>query len=127
MLKISERTLYRDLDALREGGFPCRFDKEKGGIEFMGDYFLPPTQLTLGEALALSVLGSELAGKKQFPLMQDAWQAVIKIRRQLPAAMRDEISAADGVVRVQGRGCRRRRTARSIATHSGGRSLRHGK
>lgn len=100
-LEISERTLYRDLDALKLAGFPCRFDKEKGGIEFMGDYFLPPTQLTLGEALALSVLASQLAGQRQFPLMQEAWQAVIKIRSQLPAALREEVGTADGTVRVQ--------------------------
>jgi predicted DNA-binding transcriptional regulator YafY len=100
-LDVCERTVYRDLYALSLAGVPCRFDVDDGGYRIDGDFFLPPLQLTLSEALALSVLGSQLAGQKQLPFLQDAWQAVTKVRSQLPAAVREELSQSDGSVRVQ--------------------------
>ena len=100
-LEVCERTVYRDLNALELAGVPYRFDREDGGYRLDGDFFLPPVQLTLSEALALSVLGSQLAGQKQLPFLQDAWQAVTKVRSQLPIAIREELSQSDGSVRVQ--------------------------
>ena len=97
---MSERTVYRDLNVLGEMGVPVRFDAEAGGYTIGGDFFLPPVQLTLGEAMALSVLGSEVARLGQVPLLQEAWRAVVKIGSQLPAAVRDEVAGADGHVRV---------------------------
>lgn len=59
-LGVSPRTVFRDLEALGLAGVPCRFDAEAGGYRIDGDFFLPPVQLTLGEAMALSVLGADL-------------------------------------------------------------------
>ena len=49
-LEVSERTVYRDLNALANARIPCRFDGEAGGYRIGENFFLPPVQLTLGEA-----------------------------------------------------------------------------
>jgi predicted DNA-binding transcriptional regulator YafY len=100
-MEITERTVYRDLNTLELAGVPYRFDKEDGGYRIDGDFFLPPMQLTLGEAMALSVLASQLAGRGQVPFLEDAWRAVTKIRAQLPAAIREEVADGDGHIRVE--------------------------
>jgi predicted DNA-binding transcriptional regulator YafY len=100
-LDVSVRTVYRDLNALAMAGVPVRFEKEDGGYRVAGDFFLPPVQLTLSEALALSVLGSQVASRGQLPFLEDAWRAVTKIRGQLPPTLRDEVAGADGHVRVE--------------------------
>ncbi len=101
-LEVSTRTIYRDRRALEHANIPCRFDKEIGGYRLGEDFFLPPVQLTLGESMALSVLASQLAGRKQIPFLEDAWRAVTKVRSQLPAAIREELAGSDGNVRVEG-------------------------
>lgn len=100
-LEVSERTVYRDLGVLATVGMSVRFDPESGGYQIGGDFFLPPVQLTVAEALALSVLGSQIARQGQVPFLTEAWQAVTKVRSQLPAAMREEVAGADGRITVQ--------------------------
>lgn len=100
-LGVCERTVYRDLNALELAGVPYRFDKESGGYRIDGDFFLPPVQLTLGEAMALCVLAGQLAGRGQVPFLEDAWRAATKVRSQLPAAIREQVADGDGHVRVE--------------------------
>ncbi len=100
-LEVGVRTIHRDLKVLEYAGMPCTFDREAGRYRMDGDFFLPPMQLSLTEAMALSVLGTELAGRDQLPFMKDAWRAVTKIRGQLPAGIRDNLTAIDGTVKVQ--------------------------
>lgn len=80
-LEVSQRTVFRDLNVLATVGMAVRFDAESGGYQVGGDFFLPPVQLTVGEALALSVLGSQIARQGQVPFLTEAWQAVAKVRR----------------------------------------------
>lgn len=80
---------------------PCHFDAEAGGYRINGDFFLPPVQLTLAEAMALSVLGGQVARGGQVPLLGDAWRAVEKVRSQLPAGIREELAGTDEHIRVQ--------------------------
>lgn len=99
-LEVSERTAFRDLKALSLAGVPVRHDREDGGYRIAGDFFLPPVQLTLAEAMALSVLGSQVAKQRQLPFLEDAWRAVAKVRGQLPASIRDEVASLDGHVSI---------------------------
>lgn len=100
-LEVTERTIYRDLNTLALAGVPYRFDKEDGGYRIEGDFFLPPVQLTLGEAMALSVLAEQLAGRGQVPFLEDAWRAAVKVRSQLPATIREQVADADRHVHVE--------------------------
>jgi predicted DNA-binding transcriptional regulator YafY len=101
-LGVSKRTVHRDLKALTNAHIPWHFDREIGGYRLGDDFFLPPVQLTLGEAMALSVMGSQLSGRKQIPFLEDAWRAVTKVRSQLPAVMREQLAQADGQVQIEG-------------------------
>jgi predicted DNA-binding transcriptional regulator YafY len=101
ILGVSVRTLYRDLNALELAGVPYRFDADDGGYRIDGDFFLPPVQLTLGEAMALSVLAEQLARRGQVPFLEDAWRAATKVRSQLPAPIREQVADGDGHVRVE--------------------------
>ncbi len=101
VMGVSERTVFRDLEALSAAHIPVHFDSVEGRYRINSDYFLPPIQLTLGEAMALSVLGAEMGQSGQVPFLQEAWQAVTKIRSHLPAAVLDELEPLDGRVRVQ--------------------------
>jgi predicted DNA-binding transcriptional regulator YafY len=80
---------------------PIQYDRDERAYRIVGDFFLPPVHLTLTEALALSVLGSQVAGRGQVPFLDDAWRAVTKIRGQLPPAVRDEVAGLDDAVRIE--------------------------
>jgi predicted DNA-binding transcriptional regulator YafY len=99
-LEMSERTVYRDLNALSAAGVPVSFDREDGSYRITGDFFLPPVNLTLTEAMALSVMGSQVAGRSQLPFLAEAAPAVAKVRSQLPASLREEVAGLDGHVQI---------------------------
>jgi predicted DNA-binding transcriptional regulator YafY len=100
-LDVSRRTVFRDLNALELAGVPYHYDAIDG-YRITGDFFLPPVQLTLGEAMALSVLTSQMARRRQIPFLEDAFRAAMKVQAQLPAPIREEVAADDTHVRVEG-------------------------
>jgi predicted DNA-binding transcriptional regulator YafY len=88
---ITERTLYRDLNILGDLGIPYYFDVEAGGYRVRKDYFLPPLNLTAGEALALLALAEGIGGEDQIAMTGPAARAIEKIRGQLPSRVIDEL------------------------------------
>jgi predicted DNA-binding transcriptional regulator YafY len=54
--EVSRRTIFRDLGLLREVGVPLVYDELHQGYHVPGTYFLPPTNFTPQEAMALIVL-----------------------------------------------------------------------
>lgn len=56
VLGVSRRTVFRDLQELGAIGVPYYFDSEAGGYRIDPDFFLPPIDLTLQEALSLLML-----------------------------------------------------------------------
>ena len=53
ILGVSRRTVFRDLKELQAIGVPYRFDSKTGGYTIDLEYFLPPVDLNLPEALSL--------------------------------------------------------------------------
>lgn len=88
---ITPRTVYRDLQALEEAGIPYHFDDTKGGYQVRRDFFLPPVDLTLEEALALACLADTAAEEEQIPFMKPAVRAVAKVLSQLPPTIRETV------------------------------------
>jgi predicted DNA-binding transcriptional regulator YafY len=88
--QTSPRTIYRDINVLREAGVPCHFDEATGGYRVRGDFFMPPVRLALDESLALIALAEHVGGAGQIPFMHQAARAVEKIWSQLPAKLREE-------------------------------------
>jgi len=87
-LGISRRTLFRDLEALREAGIPYKFDPERGYRIEQG-FFLPPINLRVNEALGLMLLAKVAEGHRNQPFFKAAAEAIGKVATQLPEPYRD--------------------------------------
>ena len=95
---VKERTIYRDISLLEKAGVPLHYDEEQKGYRVRADYYMPPVDLTLEEALAVIVLGEQIGRDQQIPLTQAATKAVAKIRGRLPERLKKELGALDYMV-----------------------------
>ena len=97
----TERTIFRDLKMLEGAGIPYFYDEENKGYAVRRDFFLPPVQLTLDEALAASALAEHIGGQEQIPFMTAASRAIKKIRGQLPHSIQKELDQIDCQVAIK--------------------------
>ncbi len=100
-LGVVNRTVHRYLEALRELGVPWYFDDETKRYRISKEFFLPPVQLTAGEALAVLALCRNIGGSEQIALTGPAARAVEKIRGQLPARVLAELGDLDARIKVR--------------------------
>ena len=98
---VAERSIYRDLEVLETLGIPYYFDEPTQGYRIRGDFFLPPVDLTLDEALALMALARHVGEAEQVPFLAPAGRAIEKIRSQLPPALRQPIEKLEPHVGIQ--------------------------
>jgi predicted DNA-binding transcriptional regulator YafY len=82
--RVSKRTIFRDLDALREAEVPLVYDPEREQYQIPGHYFLPPTSFTAEEALAVITLCRQLGGAEALPFLSPARSAAVKLENALP-------------------------------------------
>jgi proteasome accessory factor B len=97
----TERTIYRDLKMLDGAGIPYFYDPEQKCYSIRRDFFMPPVQLTLDEALAMATLAEHCGGQEQVPFTKAASRAISKIRGLLPAAVRNELDQIESHVEVK--------------------------
>ena len=64
-------------------------------------FFLPPTNFTAAEALAVIALASELGSDTGLPFYEPARQAAMKLESSLPAALRDELRTMTRSIHIQ--------------------------
>jgi len=98
---VSRRTLFRDLDLLRDAGIPVEYDEASQSYLVRGERFLPPTNFTPDEALALVVLCHELGDGRQLPFYRSAGRAARKIESTLPRRLRDQLHELSRVVQIE--------------------------
>lgn len=98
---MSRRTVFRDLDLLRQAGVPLVFDEGNRHYHIPSTYFLPPTNFTAEEALALIVLCHELGQAAQLPLFSAARSAAVKLESSLPARLREQVRQVGQSLQVQ--------------------------
>lgn len=98
---MSRRTIFRDLDVLREVWIPLRFDDERRTYHIPGENFLRPTQFTPEEALSLIVLCGELGEKAGLPFYEPAKSAAMKIESSLPLGLRDQLREISSAVSIK--------------------------
>ena len=96
-----ERTIYRDMKMLEGAGIPYFYDDDAKCYSIHRDFFLPPVQLTLDEALSLAALAEHVGGSEQVPFMTAASRAINKVRGQLPAAIRAELEKIESHVAIK--------------------------
>src|SRR5919198_1466812 len=88
--EVSVRTIYRDLEALAEGGVPLVATPGQG-YRLMEGYFLPPLAFTATEA-ALLVLGADfLRTRVDADLKRPVEDALRKLAAVLPPERRAEV------------------------------------
>lgn len=98
--EVSRRTIFRDLDVLRQAGVPVLHDETAGVYRIPGTYFLPPTNFTAEEALAVMVLCYELGHDSRLPFYEAARSAALKLASSLPSRMRDRLREATAAVQI---------------------------
>src|SRR3989454_9690618 len=86
--EISVRTVYRDIAALGEAGFPTMAEAAVGYILLKG-YHLPPVMFTAEEASALSIGGKLVEHLTDASLRKQMESALVKIRSVLPRDRQD--------------------------------------
>lgn len=86
-LRVSRRTLYRDISLLQGVGIPCRFERETDTYAIPDSVFLPPVQLDLREALSLLLVTRKFLARQVHPLYQAAVDAALKVESTLPSAV----------------------------------------
>ncbi len=90
----SRRTIYRDLKELEAIGVSYHYDAGAGGYTMEPEFFLPPVDLKLQEALGLLLLVHKTGEQMQTPLKNSALLAALKIENNLPAKIRRHCEAA---------------------------------
>jgi predicted DNA-binding transcriptional regulator YafY len=88
--QVDRRTIHRDIEDLKTVGFEITFDKAAQTYRLSGDVFLPPIQLDVHEAMALTVLCDLLTEPEQIAFLGAATRAVAKIQQVMPASVREE-------------------------------------
>ncbi len=84
----SRRTIFRDLRELQAIGIPYRYDTKSGGYIMEPEFFLPPVDLSLQEALSLLLLAHKASTQIQLPFRNSALVAALKIENNLPPKIR---------------------------------------
>lgn len=101
LCEVSRRTIFRDLEILRQADVPLMFDDAQGRYCIPGMYFLPPTNFTAEEALAVTVLCYELGGNDRLPFYRAALSAALKLESSLPGALRQQVRETTGGVEIR--------------------------
>jgi len=84
---VSERTIYRDINAISEAHIPIYYDN---GYKFLTNAFLPPLNLSLDEHLALYV-GLNSGNPNSHAALKSAGKtALAKIESLLPETIRED-------------------------------------
>ncbi len=96
---VSRRSIFRDLDLLRQSGVPVAFDESQQCYRIPGACLLPPTNFTPEEALALLVLCHELG--HGLPFLSPARSAAVKLESTLPARLRDQLRNVIAAIQIQ--------------------------
>jgi predicted DNA-binding transcriptional regulator YafY len=94
MLGTSRRTVFRDLKELQTIGVPYHYDAKTSGYTIDPEFFLPPIDLNLQEALSLLMLSFKASGQMQLPFKKSALLAALKIENNLPIKIRQYCNLA---------------------------------
>lgn len=89
---VTVRTIYRDLDALRDADLPLHAERGRGGgFALDRSYSLPPVNFTAREAALLVVLGRWIAELRLMPFTTTLEGALDKVRAALPRSRQREL------------------------------------
>jgi len=99
--QVSERTIYRDINKLRELGIVISLHPETHRVSVSDPVYLPPVQFTLEEAFSMLTLCFEAAKEPVFPLLDAIGEATCKLFGALPRKITDQLMPLTGKVLMQ--------------------------
>lgn len=89
---VTLRTVYRDLDALRDASLPVRADRGRGGgYALEKHYALPPVNFTAREAALLVAVGDWATRMRLVPFTETLAGAMDKVRSALSTSAQREL------------------------------------
>lgn len=90
---VTVRTIYRDLDALRDASLPLNADRGPGGGYALDkSYALPPVNFTAREAALLCTIGRWATEMRLLPFTETLASALDKVRAALSTAAQRELT-----------------------------------
>ncbi|MCG6155011.1 helix-turn-helix transcriptional regulator [Rubinisphaera margarita] len=90
---VSRRTIFRDIENLRDSGLRIEFDEKKQTYRFEQSRFILPADLTGDEVLSLLVVCQDLADARTgIPYLESARTAAFKLASVLPREIRQTVS-----------------------------------
>jgi len=98
---VSRRTVFRDLETLRDAGVPIDFDHEADRYSIASSFYLPPTNFTAEEALSIIALAGEMGSGHGLPFYQPARRAALKLESSLPSPLRQELQTLTQAVHIK--------------------------
>lgn len=96
--EVSERTIYRDIQAISEARVPIYFDS---GYKLFADAFLPPLNFTVDELLTLYLGLNSQPVQSVGCLKKSAKQALAKLESLIPEKIRVDYKKAKEHITVQ--------------------------
>jgi predicted DNA-binding transcriptional regulator YafY len=100
---VSVRTMYRDLDTLRDASMPLAAERGRGGGYALDrTYSLPPVNFTVREAIVLLVLGRLASELRLLPFTRTLASALDKVRGALPPSGQRQLDARNGSLAFTG-------------------------
>lgn len=89
---VTMRTIYRDLDALRDAALPVRADRGRGGgYALEKNYSLPPVNFRAREAAVLLAVGQRAIEMRLLPFTETLALALDKVRGALSGSAQREL------------------------------------
>ncbi len=96
---VSRRTIFRDLNTLRDAGIGVSFDDTTGGYALSGNAYVPATEFTLQEVLSLLVVCRRAASRESgVPFQQPAYRAALKLVSNLPPLLREYVEEVEDTI-----------------------------
>ncbi|HXX65650.1 MAG TPA: HTH domain-containing protein [Polyangiaceae bacterium] len=90
--EVTVRTVYRDLDALRDASMPLSAERGRGGgYALDASYALPPVNFTAREAALLVALGRHAVDTRLLPFTETLESALDKVRSALSKSAQREL------------------------------------
>ncbi|MDA7978331.1 MAG: WYL domain-containing protein [Pirellulales bacterium] len=89
---VSRRTVFRDLELLRQSDVGIEFDEQAQSFVMRGTRSLPATNFTAAESLAVLALCHHMGNHKGLPFLEHASTAALKIESSLPSRLREELA-----------------------------------
>lgn len=101
--EVTLRTMYRDLDALRDADLPLQADRGRGGgFALDRAYTLPPVNFSPREAAILVALGAFASQMRVLPFAETLAAALDKVRGALSVSAQRELLEHVGTLQFVG-------------------------